>query len=958
MGSEGCDVHGIFPVPEVLDYYLEQNLISAADVYDPMAGTWTAVPAMSTGRIYHAAVVLPDGRALTCGGTSSSVATELFDMPGAGWHTTGSLATARNSGKATVLTDGRILVSGGQNTGIVGTCEIYDPTTGTWTATGSFGTARVSHTATLLADGRVLAAAGSNTSGTYYTSCEIYSPSTGTWTTTGAVATARAGHTAVLLPDGRVLAVSGNTTGATTLTSCEIYDPVAGTWTATGGLVNARFASTTIVLADGRVLAASGTAGTITATCEIYDPWLGTWSATGSVLTGRQSHTAALLPNGRVLIAGGGGAATNLASAELYDPATGTWTSTGTMSVARNANTAGLLVGGRLLMVGGNDASGSLVASAEAYDPASATWLAVPALPIGVRHRAFMAALGDGCLMVFGGSNGVSHLASAEVFDAGRGAADSWRPVLATVAGASTFPATVPFGATVAVTGARLRGAAAVGANGAGGSAAAGGDPPVVELTGPLGGSSPCDATNADGAVRTMVRSAVGWVTSAGLSFVAPANEALPAGFYALRVVVGGVPSERRIVQLVRAPEIGAITPSSGPTSGGGTVTITGTGFSASGTTTVMFGSNAATVIAVVNSTTLTVVAPSAAASAAVNVVVTHPNGLSATATNGYTYTGEAGAPTFGGATSAVAVSAYAIELRWAAASDGVTPASRMVYDVYMATSTGGQNFSNPPQFTSDPGVTRFTAGGLAGSTAYFFVVRARDESGNADSNTTEVNATTLAAAAFSWTATGSLGAARDNHTQTLLADGRVLVAGGSGGSAELHDPHTGTWTATGGMGTSRSQHTATLLPNGRVLVAGGGTGAGVSNTSEIYDPVTGTWTGAGTMTTARRLHTATLLQTGRVLVAGGDSTTSLGSQVANADLYDPATGTWTATGALGTARSAYAAARLGWRRAPTRGSSPPGTAVPRPRPIGSTSMQACSRLARGPEDRRSRPST
>ena len=84
------------------------------------------------------------------------------------------------------------------------------------------------------------------------------------------------------------------------------------------------------------------------------------------------------------------------------------------------------------------------------------------------------------------------------------------------------------------------------------------------------------------------------------------------------------------------------------------------------------------------------------------------------------------------------------------------------------------------------------------------------------------------AAQADSWIPTGSMGAARYVHTATLLANGKVLVAGGENfitgylGSAELYDPATGIWTATGSMGTEREYHTATLLANGKVLVAGG----------------------------------------------------------------------------------------------------------------------------------------
>jgi WD40 repeat protein len=144
-----------------------------------------------------------------------------------------------------------------------------------------------------------------------------------------------------------------------------------------------------------------------------------------------------------------------------------------------------------------------------------------------------------------------------------------------------------------------------------------------------------------------------------------------------------------------------------------------------------------------------------------------------------------------------------------------------------------------------------------------------------------------------SWIATGNMVESRSSHSATLLLDGRVLVAGGSGNaSAELYDPQTGTWTATGSMIKMRSGHTATLLRDGRVLVAGG-LGGDVSaeryDSAELYDPATGTWIATGTMTESRANHTATMLDDGTVLAVGG-------ADSASAELYDPQTGTWTAT--------------------------------------------------------------
>jgi hypothetical protein len=141
---------------------------------------------------------------------------------------------------------------------------------------------------------------------------------------------------------------------------------------------------------------------------------------------------------------------------------------------------------------------------------------------------------------------------------------------------------------------------------------------------------------------------------------------------------------------------------------------------------------------------------------------------------------------------------------------------------------------------------------------------------------------------------------AREWHTATLLPNGKVLIAGGvdvnSGAlaSAELYAPNAGTFTPTDGMNLARQCHTATLLPSGKVLIAGG-TGADGSTlaSAELYDPRAGTFTPTGSMTVARCLYTATLLQNGTVLVTGGSDSKSFGS----AELYDPSLGTFTPTG-------------------------------------------------------------
>jgi subtilisin-like proprotein convertase family protein len=97
---------------------------------------------------------------------------------------------------------------------------------------------------------------------------------------------------------------------------------------------------------------------------------------------------------------------------------------------------------------------------------------------------------------------------------------------------------------------------------------------------------------------------------------------------------------------------------------------------------------------------------------------------------------------------------------------------------------------------------------------------------------------------------------------------------------------------------TARGGHTATLLNNGQVLVAGGGNSSGILSSAELYDPASGTWTMTGPMNNPRTQHTATLLTNGLVLVAGG-ITTGNGTYLSSAELYDPASGMWTPTGKM-----------------------------------------------------------
>jgi len=168
------------------------------------------------------------------------------------------------------------------------------------------------------------------------------------------------------------------------------------------------------------------------------------------------------------------------------------------------------------------------------------------------------------------------------------------------------------------------------------------------------------------------------------------------------------------------------------------------------------------------------------------------------------------------------------------------------------------------------------------------------------------------------WSAAGSLPAPRRSPSLTLMPNGKVLLSGGSDVALATltFDPATNNWSGSGALAQARRAHSATLLGSGKVLVAGGfvtvDTVTSYVESAELYDPASDTWSSAGTLATARAFHTATLLPSGKVLVAGGDSANGgAGVIVASADLYDPATGLWAPTGPLTTPRTGHTATLL-----------------------------------------------
>jgi hypothetical protein len=141
--------------------------------------------------------------------------------------------------------------------------------------------------------------------------------------------------------------------------------------------------------------------------------------------------------------------------------------------------------------------------------------------------------------------------------------------------------------------------------------------------------------------------------------------------------------------------------------------------------------------------------------------------------------------------------------------------------------------------------------------------------------------------------ATGPMSVPRESHVGALLPDGSVLVAGGHTGrrqdirlyaSAERYDPVRGVFSPTGSMARRRHKQAAVALADGRVLITGGSDerdDKGQYSDAEIYDPVTSRFTRIGEMQRSRYKHDGAmiLLRDGNVLLAGGATT---------AEVFDP----------------------------------------------------------------------
>lgn len=285
--------------------------IPTAELYNPTTKIFTSLGNTLYPRGGHTATLLNNGKVLIAGGGSSAnnsgnpAVCEIFDPATNVFSTTGAMSTGRFWHTATLLANGKVLIAGGQTVTDAApsvTCEIYDPATGTFSATGSMGHSRQQHNAHALSNGSVLVLGGLDNGGAATALCELYNVGAGTWGATGALPTAKIDPSSIVLASGNVFYCGGsaNAGGTTGTNTGAFYNVSTGAWTATTNTMAVARDGQRLRLLNGNVLVIGGAAGSgsidfvaSTNTVEVYNPTTNAFGSTNNQVSSTSYYRVA-----------------------------------------------------------------------------------------------------------------------------------------------------------------------------------------------------------------------------------------------------------------------------------------------------------------------------------------------------------------------------------------------------------------------------------------------------------------------------------------------------------------------------------------------------------------------------------------------------------------------------------------------------------------------------------------
>lgn len=278
-------------------------LTTAAELYDPQAGTFAATGPLTLATLTMAPLTLPDGRVLYVGGWDDVLPQTKTQLPG--WAYTGDAGTAAT--------------------------QIFSPDAGRFAPSAALGETRLFGCNVVLG-GNAIAIGGAQGPGMIEGNIESFplEAEGGAWRSIGTLGTGTFCARAFSLPNGKALltGTGGLTSTTTAIPGMMVFDPANvadGGVPTTGATKSAlsNFSPNLVQLASGDVLAFGGTlSGVPTAVAQVYSASTNMWHNVGNMTQARSGAVGAfLLPSGDVLIVGGDDASgAPLATAELYHP--------------------------------------------------------------------------------------------------------------------------------------------------------------------------------------------------------------------------------------------------------------------------------------------------------------------------------------------------------------------------------------------------------------------------------------------------------------------------------------------------------------------------------------------------------------------------------------------------------------------------------------------------------------
>ncbi len=827
----------------------------------------TPVLPMGSARSHHTATLLPSGQVLLSGGLGSAgqLATAVVFTPGTpdSFNAVGSMSQARQDATATLLANGKVLVSGGSLAGTaLGSAEIFNPTSSTFSTTGNLLTARASASSALLLDGTALVAGGTTDGTTPLSSAERFNPQDG-------ITPFQPDATIVPSVTHAYPATAGLTAAVPAHTGNRFVWAVRnGTITAGQGTANVTFTMAgsgdavldVLVLSDHLVPAHSR----ITV---VADPL--------PVLT---SFTAGLNP-----VPYGG--STSLTP--VFSNATGVMLGT---AGSGSSDLSSSVTSGAAIPVGPLTAAASYTLTFPTIAGTQLTQtLTVNVLPVAI------SAISPAAPNVTAGHTQAFAATVSQAANTGV----TWTATGGTIsaAGIWTAPAT-PGTYTIRAT------AAADGTTFATTSATVVTLPTIQSFTASAASVSRGQAVTltpvftADASSHASI--GISGAGSNEISSAAASGSTVSSGAlnatttFTLTVTNGAGDSATQTVQVTVLQPFSSTGAMALPRQGQTTTPLP------DGSVLVAGGTSAADIAEVYTEGAGTFTATTAMQAARKGHTATLLANGTVLMTGGFDGTNVlTSAEIYDPATHAfTAVAGTMLHARRNHAAT-LLPDGRVLL-------VGGSNPTDQQLASAeifDPATGSFTAAGSSLVTAREFATATAMPNGDVlvtggtGAGGSALGSAELYSGGVFGTQSFLMRSVRTHHTATLLPSGRVLLAGGSDGLSPLGsaEMYTGgstnaSFTAvTASMSAAREGQTATLLAGGKVLLAGGDDGTAPVGSGELFDPALGTFTAAGNLMTARTGAGAALLGSGKVLILGGTGASS--TPLASAELFDPADG-------------------------------------------------------------------